>query len=103
MTIAEMLAQTASDIAGNFEHVDATFWPTTGAPITLNVEKRVETNLQPGGFDGQVWEQMTTILYVFADIGREVDTGEVFEISSTKYAVRSVIENEGYFVKCEVS
>ena len=103
MTIAEMLGQTATDIAGNFEHVDATFWPTTGVPITLNVEKRVETNLQPGGFDGQVWAQMTTILYAYADIGREVDTGEVFEISDVKYTVRGVIENEGYFVKCEVS
>jgi hypothetical protein len=98
-----MLEQTASDIAENFEHVDATFWPTTGAPVTLNVEKRGETDLQPGGFEGQSWEQMTTILYVFADIGREVDTVEVFEISSIKYTVRSVIENDGHFVKCEVS
>lgn len=103
MTIASMLEQTASDIAGNFEHVDVTFWPTTGAPVTLNVEKRVETDLQPGGFEGQSWEQMTTILYSFADIGREVDTDEVFEISSVKYKVRSVIENDGYFVKVEVS
>lgn len=103
MTIAEMLEQTASDIAGNFEHVDATFWPETGEPITLNVELRVETEFQPIAFEGQTFEHMTTILYVLADIGREVDSGEVFEISSTKYTVRSIIENDGYFVKCEVS
>ena len=103
MTIADMLEQTATDIAENFEHADATFWPTTGAPVTLNVERRVETDLQPGGFEGQAWAQMTTILYAFADIGREVDTGEVFEISDVKYTVRGVIENDGYFVKVEVS
>ena len=103
MTIADMLDQTASDISENFEHVDATFWPETGAPIMLNVELRKETDFQPAGFDAQSFEQMTTILYVFADIGREVDVGEVFEIDDVDYIVRSVIENDGYFVKVEVS
>ena len=64
---------------------------------------RVETDLQPMGFEGQAFEQMRTILYAYADIGREVDVGEEFEISSTIYTVRSVIENDGCFVKCEVS
>lgn len=103
MTIASMLEQTASDIAGNFEHVDATFWPETGAPVTLNVELRKETDFQPAGFDAQSFEQLTTILYVLADIGREVDTGEEFKISSVMYSVKSVVENDGYFVRVEVS
>ena len=103
MTIAEMLEQTASDIAENFEHVDATFWPETGEPVTLNVEKRIETEFQPIGFEGQAFDKMTTILYVYADIGREVNVKEEFEINSTIFTVRSVIENDGYFVKCEVS
>jgi len=102
MTIASMLEQTASDISNNFEHTSATFWPETGAPVTLNVEKRAETDFQPVAFDGQSFERMTTILYALADIGREVDAGEVFEIDSVKYTVKSVIENDELFVKVEV-
>jgi hypothetical protein len=70
--------------------VDATFIPAAGDPISLKVIHRSELVMQPVGYESRAWQGEQTIEVLIADIGREPNRGEKFEIDDETYTVRAV-------------
>ena len=95
--IFDQAARDAFDVLGR----PATFTPATGDPVTLQVSLEQEVDFQPAG-EAAVWETGATIEYVLEDLGREADPGETFTIDTTVYTVKSVIENDGRFIRVAV-
>jgi len=81
--------------------VDATFIPTAGDPLSLKVVYRSELVMQPVGYESRAWQGEKTIEVLLADIGREPNRGERFEIDDVTYTVRAVAASDGRF--CAVS
>jgi len=76
--------------AGDSELVDAVFQPATGDSIPLVVWLYKEDDYQVSEFEGQVFEELTLIEYLLADINRDVVEDETFTIGGDVYVVESV-------------
>lgn len=83
--------------------VDATFTPAAGDPVSLKVHQKTELVMQPTGYETRSWQGEKSIEFILADIGREPNRGEVFEIDETDYTVQAVIANDGRFCTVAVT
>jgi len=88
----------------------ADYKPRVGYPISeISVDFVSDSEAHPVGFESTVLEPETTIEYIFADIGKEVDVGDRFRVYSdaakTDYddwTVKAIRENDGRTVKVAV-
>ncbi len=80
----------------------ATFKPKVGTNVTCYVILTKEISNQPLIGDGQAWESGLTIEYQLSDVGIEADRDDMFDIGSTEYVVRRILENDGLTVKVAV-
>ncbi len=79
----------------------ATFTPVVGDPVpSLQVDLDQEVDWQGG--TAQVYESGLKIEYILSDIGYEANPGDIFTIDETDYTVKSVVENDGWFVTVAV-
>ncbi|MFZ7126408.1 MAG: head-tail joining protein [Desulfobacterales bacterium] len=79
----------------------ATFTPQAGDPVACLVLLEEEASVVSAeAFSA--WQQMTTIEARLSEIGAEPSAGDVFTVGSVDYAVRQVLENDGYTVKVQV-
>ena len=81
--------------------VDATFTPSAGDPVSLKINFKSVLVMQPTGYETRSWQGEKSIEFILADIGREPNRGEVFEVDETDYTVQAVIANDGRF--CQVA
>jgi len=81
----------------------ATFYSHTGSTSSVVVlySQDLASN-QPGGFNAQMPGPDRAIEYIKADIGRQVQHGEWFEIGGTDYHCQQVLEDDGYTVTVAV-
>lgn len=106
-TAEEIFNQAAEDIFDK-QGVAATYTPSVGDPVEnckIDVVRGVE--LEPQGFDSQIWGSGTTIKALLSVLGKEPDADETFTITEgdyedTVYTVLVVLENDGRFVKVAV-
>jgi hypothetical protein len=94
------MADVVNDVLG----VSATFIPTVGDSVTLNIHYDQRVAEIPDGFQGRVTAYMREIEFLYSDIGRIPDSGEQFKIDSNYYTVEyiSAHEQSGRFVKAVV-
>lgn len=69
--------------------------------VVCKVSVEIGVDLQPEG-NSQSWEKGVTIEYDLDEVGREADSGDTFTVGTTVYAVKAVLENDGFFVKVAV-
>lgn len=105
-TAEEIFNQAAEDIFDK-QGVAATYTPSIGDPVVCQVNVVRGIDLEPQGFDSQVWGSGITLEAVLSVIGKEPDTDETFTITEgdyedTVYTVLTVLENDGRFVKVAV-
>ena len=84
------------DIIDHME-TPATYTPTVGNPVPLNVHFDSDVADQPVG-EATVSETGETIEYAFDDIGKAANPGDKFTIAGTDYEVRNVVFNDGFSV-----
>ena len=96
-TFTASLSESVLDIFG----VEAVYTPLLGGAVTCQVNLVYESNLQPSGYDVQVFEVGTTIEGKVSDIG-EPKIGSTFAIGSLTFTVKKVESNDGTFVKVVV-
>jgi hypothetical protein len=101
MTADEIFNEAAEDLFDQLGQ-DAIFTPTMGDPVNCKVNLEHDVDLQPGGFDSQVWGEGITIEAILSVLGKEPDQGETFTVGETDYTVQTVQENDGRFVKVVV-
>ena len=105
-TPEEIFDAAAIDIF-NAAGVSATYTPAVGDPVTCKINYLQDVDLEPEGYETQVWGKGKTVEAVLGVIGQEPDTDETFTITAGKYidtvlTVQTVIENDGIFVKVAV-
>jgi len=102
MTAEEIFDQAAEDIFDQMDTKDAVFTPTAGDPVPCKINLERDVDLEPHGFDSQVWSRGTTIEAILNVLGKEPEKGETFTVGETVYTVQTVQENNGRFVKVVV-
>lgn len=93
-----------ADVVNNVLGISATFIPTVGDNLTLNVHFDQRVAEVPEAFAGRVTAYLREIEFLYADLGRLPDAGEEFKIGSNYYTVEWISEHEqsGRFVKAVV-
>lgn len=105
-TAEEIFDQAAEDIFDK-EGVAALYTPSVGDPVICQVDVERDVDLEPAGFESQIWGRGVTIEAILSVLGKEPNTGETFKITegnyiNTVYTVQTVLENDGRFVKVVV-
>ncbi|MBF0395770.1 MAG: hypothetical protein HQK78_03285 [Desulfobacterales bacterium] len=80
---------------------DAIYMPISGKKRQVRVAIDYKTELQPSG-QASVYEIGTTMECILAEIGREPNRGDRFQIGNKVYKVDSIIQNDGRVVKMAV-
>ena len=102
----------AADLAANHYDVDenpysyaATFYPLTGAPVSLTVNVITEDNIELSGYTAEVQEDETVVEYLRADINRDVVSGEWFTIASLGQVltVKNIKERDRFSIQAVVN
>jgi len=96
--ITTIFDQAATDVFDTMG-VDATFTPSVGDPVSCKAVLDKDVEMQPSGYDAQVYAMGNTIEYLLDEVGKEADRGETFLIGSDTWTVQSVSRNDGRFVK----
>ena len=99
---AEIFATAATDIMEKLG-ASATFTPAVGDPVEdchISIERDVE--LQPSGFDTEVYALGITVEALLSEVGGEPNRGDVFETETETFTVEAPISNDGTFVKVQV-
>ncbi|GAG30475.1 unnamed protein product [marine sediment metagenome] len=105
-TAEEIFNQAAIDIF-NKQGVAALYTPSVGDPVSCQVDIERDVDLEPDGFNAQIWGRGITVEGILSVLGKEPDTDETFTITEgdfidTVYTVKTIIENDGRFVKAVV-
>lgn len=82
--------------------VSATYTPSVGDAVTLNVLLDKGVQMQPGPYEAQAHAQGVTISALLSELGKEPDRDETFTIGATTYTILTVLENDNLFVRCSV-
>jgi hypothetical protein len=98
----DIFDQAAMDMFDQMDTKDAVFTPAVGDPVPCKINLEFDVDLEPHGFDSQVWSRGTTIEAILNVLGKEPDKGETFTVGETDYTVQTVQENDGRFVKVVV-
>lgn len=101
MTSSEILTKAAVDIFTKLGQV-ATFTPAGGSAVSCHVNVERDVELQPGGYETEVYAHGTTVEALLSEIANEPNTGDVFVVGAQIYTVQAPIENDGIFVKVQV-
>lgn len=106
MTAEDIFEQAAEDIFDQ-EGIAATYTPSIGDPVTCQIDYVQDVDLEPEGYESQIWGRGKTIEAVLSIIGKEPDADETFTITEGKYidtvlTVQTVIKNDGLFVTVAV-
>jgi len=101
MTAEGIFDQAAEDIFNQIGQ-DAVFTPSAGDPVACKVNIERDVDLEPHGYDSQVWGRGITIEAILSILGKEPDQDENFTVEETEYTVQTVQENDGRFVKMVV-
>ena len=97
----EIFDQAAEDIFNQMGQ-DAIYTPNAGYPVECKINLERDVDLEPHGFDSQVWGRGITIEAILSVLGKEPDSGETFMVGETVYKVQTVQANDGRFVKMVV-
>ena len=97
----EIFNQAAEDIFSEIGQ-DAIFTPSVGDSVECKVNLERDVDLEPHGFDSQIWGRGITIEAILSVLGKEPDSGESFTVDETVYKVQTVQANDGRFVKMVV-
>lgn len=102
MTAEDIFEQAAEDIFDK-EGIAATYTPSVGDPVPCQIDYMQNVNLEPEGYDSQIWGTGKTVEAILSILGKEPDTDETFTITEGKYidtvlTVQTVLENDGLFV-----
>jgi len=102
MTAEETFDKAAIDIF-NKAGVAAMYTPAAGDPVTCQIDYVQDVDLEPAGFDTQIWGRGKTVQAVLAALEKEPNTDETFTITEGEYTdlvltVKTVLENDGRFV-----
>lgn len=101
MTADDIFDQAAENLFDQMGR-DAIFTPVMGDPVNCRVNLERDVDLEPHGFDSQIWGRGVTIEAILSVLGKEPDKGETFTVRETVYEVMTVQENDGRFVKVVV-
>ena len=102
MTAEEIFDKAAIDIF-NKAGISAIYTPAVGDPVICQIDLIQDIDLEPAGFDAQIWGRGKTIRAILDVLGKEPDTDETVTIQEGKYqdvvyTVKTVLENDGRFV-----
>jgi len=100
MTSEEIFAKAAVDIFTKFG--EATFTPSGGVAVSCHVDIVRDVELQPGGFETEVYAHGITIETLISEITNEPNRGDVFTVGDDTYTVQTPLGNDGRFVKVQV-
>src|SRR5574343_213796 len=78
---------------------DAIYTPVSGTAKSVRVFIDRNTNLQPTGFDAQVFERGTSIEALLADLVAEPNRGDTFLVAGITYTVQTIEDNDDYIVR----
>lgn len=99
----------AVDLAANHYDADqnpyayaATFYPKTGASVSLTVNMIMEDSIELDGYAAEVQGEETTIEYQKVDINRDVLDGERFEIAGRAWVVKGIRSRNRFSIKAIV-
>lgn len=77
---------------------DGVYQPVTGDPVDCKVVIEFDVDLEPLGFNAQVWGRGITIEAILSMLGKEPDAQETFTVDAIVYEVQTVQKNDGRFV-----
>jgi hypothetical protein len=80
----------------------ATFTTALGTVSTPTVIIRESVEFYPGDMITQAREQISTVRYIYSEIGREANRGETFEQNGVTYTCKYPINNDGKTVTMAV-
>ena len=98
MSFEDVQDQAAEDILALMGQ-EATYQPSVGDPVTVQVMLAEGVDLQPGWAESQAPARGKTIEALLSALGKEPDRTETFTIGTDVYTVQSVEETDGRFVK----
>ena len=104
MGFQEIIEKMGNDLFRDINMV-ATFQPQDGGPPVENVyvDLDQEVDLQPPGTQTEVYAPSYTIEYQLSAIGYVAERGDIFLIGPNRWVVKSIEQNDGYFVRCNVT
>ncbi len=98
MTDIETIFDDAAEKLFNRIGRDAIYTPVVGSPVNCKIVIERDVDLEPLGFNAQIWGRGITIEAVLSELGKEPDAEETFTVDGIIYEAQTVKENDGRFV-----